>query len=151
MKIQRHIPRIVFNLLLISLLSLSSASQKEIYQVKVYIKNIRNSKGRIQLQVYKNQESFKKEIPWKSTTVSKSQIKNNALTYTFKGLPKGIYGVALLDDENCNTKMDYGWLLPNEGFGFSDYYHSGWSKPNFNDFKFYLDKNKSVTMDVRYL
>ncbi len=128
-----------------------SATPTDSFEVTVHIKNIRNSKGRIQLQVYRNQESFKNETPWKSTTVSKKSMKNHQLTYHFKGLPKGIYGIALLDDENSNTKMDYGWLLPDEGFGFSDYYHTAWSKPQFDKFKFYLNKNKTVTMVIRYL
>ena len=75
----------------------------------------------------------------------------STLKYTFKGIPAGVYGLALLDDENKNTKMDYGWLLPKEGFGFGDYYHTKWSAPHFNDFKFYLNTDRSVLMKIRYM
>lgn len=143
--------RILSNSLIFSLLFLISATPSQTFDVEVQIKNIRNSKGRIQLQVYRNQESFEKETPWKSLTIPKNKMVNNQLTYTFKDLNAGVYGIALLDDENCNTEMDYGWLLPIEGFGFSDYYHKAWSKPKFHDFKFYLNKNKTATVVIRYL
>ena len=41
-------------------------------------------------------------------------------------------------------------LVPKEGYGFSDYYHTSWSRPVFSDFKFQLSSNKSVTMKVKY-
>ena len=119
--------------------------------ITIKITNIRNSKGRIQLQIYRNQESFAKEVPWKSTYISKKEMAGHTIVHKIAGFKPGIYGLALLDDENNNTKMDYGWVMPKEGFGFSDYYHTAWSKPKFNDFKFHLKANKSVTMRVRYM
>ena len=50
-----------------------------------------------------------------------------------------------------NGKIDYGWIMPKEGFGFGDYYHTKWSSPHFNDFKFSLKEDKTVVMVVRYL
>lgn len=47
--------------------------------------------------------------------------------------------------------MDYGWVYPKEGFGFSNYYHTGWSKPTFYEFNFNLKADKSVGMKVRYM
>ena len=115
------------------------------------INNLRNKKGRIQVQIYTDQESFAKEKPWKSSYISKKNSVNNSLTHKISGFSSGVYGVALLDDENSDTKMDYGWFMPKEGFGFSDYYHTSWSRPTFHDFKFHLKENKEVIMKVRYL
>ena len=120
------------------------------FSITIKITNVRNTKGRIQLQIYRNQESFSKEVPWKITYISKKKMVGNSITHTISGFGSGVYGLALLDDENNNTKMDYGWVLPKEGFGFSDYYHTAWSKPKFNSFTFYLKANKRVTMRVRY-
>lgn len=140
--------------------SLSLSSEKERGQlpskpstntITVEITNIRNSSGRIQLQIYKDQASFEKESPWKLIYVSKQKMSGHTLHHTLNGLPPGVYGLALLDDENNNTKMDYGLVMPKEGFGFSDYYHTSWSRPEFNDFKFYLKTDKTVKMRIRYV
>jgi len=41
-------------------------------------------------------------------------------------LEPGIYGLSLLDDREQRRKMEYNFArLPKEGFGFSDYYHTG--------------------------
>lgn len=121
------------------------------FTITIKITNVRNTKGRIQLQLYRDQESFKKEVPWKSTYISKKGMSGHTIIHKISGFKPGVYGLALLDDENSNTEMDYGWVMPKEGFGFSDYYHTEWSKPKFNDFKFHLKANKTVTMRVRYM
>lgn len=141
----------------LALLVLVSSSFKwcippvETYTISIEITNIRNAKGTMQIQLYKDQKSFAVETPEKMYRISKSDVSGHTLRYEFSGLTAGTYGLALLDDENSNKKMDYGWVMPEEGFGFSDYYHTGWSKPTFYNFKFYLDKDKSVKMKVRYL
>lgn len=117
----------------------------------VQIGNIRNSKGRIQLQVYKNQSTYSKEAPWKEFYVSKDDLNNKALVYRITGLESGIYGVAILDDEDKDTKMKFSWMIPVEGFGFSDYYHVGMSRPKFDDFKFSLTGDKVVKVIIRYM
>lgn len=121
------------------------------HNITVKITNIRNTKGRIQLQIYRTGSSFAAETPYKQVYISKKNLKNKTLSYTVHGLKTGTYGLALLDDENANKAMDYGWVMPNEGFGFSDYYHTAWSKPKFKQFKFYLSTDKSVRMKVRYM
>ncbi len=141
-------------ILLIAFVSLSitdAAERVSYHTVHVQIGNIRNTKGRIQLQVFKDQKGYEEKDPWKANFIDKKNMKNKSLFYTIKGLETGVYGIAILDDENENTKMDYGWVLPEEGFGFADYYHTGWTKPHFDDFKFYLNSDKTVKIIVRYL
>ena len=141
-------------LLLIGFLSLSITDSNEnvsYHTIHVQIGNIRNTDGRIQLQVFKDQKGYEEKDPWKAHFIEKKGMKNKSLFYTIKGLETGTYGIAILDDENKNTKMDYGWVLPKEGFGFADYYHTGWTKPHFDDFKFYLNSDKTVKIIVRYL
>lgn len=38
---------------------------------------------------------------------------------SFPGMRHGTYAIALLHDENANSKMDMAAFLPKEGFGFS--------------------------------
>lgn len=145
------IPFILLCLLIVSTSFVTDKSPTKSHTITVQIGNIRNSKGRIQLQVYKNQETFGKETPWKEYYVSKEAMKNNMLVYKISELESGTYGISILDDEDKNKKMKYSWMMPDEGFGFSDYYHVGMSRPKFEDFKFNLSGDKTVKIIIRYL
>jgi uncharacterized protein (DUF2141 family) len=68
-----------------------------------------------------------------------------------KDLPAGQYGIAVLDDENNNGKMDYGLLLPAEGCGFSNYRHAGMRKLKFEDFHFlFKPGNQIIEVSMQY-
>lgn len=121
-------------------------------ELKVRINNIRNDKGVIRVAFFKDQESFKNEKPAYHRTISKKNLKNGSITVNFTGLPAGRYGIAMLDDENENGKMDYMLKIPLEGFGFSNYVHTGTKIPDFEKFAFDYDgKNLTVTIMTRYI
>jgi len=148
--------RFVFALLLMCLVFVNASFVNVVplengHTLIVQIGNIRNSKGRIQLQLYKNQATYSKETPWKEYYVSKDDLNNKKLVYRITGLESGIYGVAILDDEDKDKKMKFSWMIPDEGFGFSDYYHVGMSRPKFEDFKFNLTGDKTVKVIIRYM
>lgn len=140
--------RITFTLFLLGAAVLSRAQT-----LTVHITGIRSDKGSIRLAFYNTAESFDDEKALFTKTCSKAEMKNGQLTVIYKGLLPGVYGLALLDDENNNQKMDYGMVLPKEGFGFSDYYHTGMTRPRFDkfDFNFGSSDNKTVEMKIRYL
>lgn len=120
--------------------------------ITVIIKNVRSANGRIQLDLYRNQEEYEARKGQYTAYVTKKGLLNGKLKYVYTNVPiSSYYGLALFDDENSNGSIDYGWFVPKEGFGFGDYYHTKWSTPHFNDFKFYLTSDKTVTMKVRYL
>ncbi len=120
--------------------------------LNIQVTGIRNSSGNIRLAFYSNSPSFDDEKPLFIRTVSKKELYKNNLQISYSDLKPGIYGIAILDDENSNEKMDYGWVLPNEGFGFSDYYHTGMTRPKFDKFDFMLkNESKTVVIKVRYL
>jgi uncharacterized protein (DUF2141 family) len=120
--------------------------------LKINISGIRNSSGTIRLAFYTTSESFDKEEPMFIKIEPKTKLANGALSISYPNLKPGVYGIAILDDENSNQKMDYGWVLPKEGFGFSDYYHAGMSRPKFENFDFILkNENKTVDIKLRYL
>ena len=122
------------------------------YDIHVTVSNIRNDNGSIQIQIYTSQENFAQENLYREVVVpNQGKVKDGKMSIPIDGLPRGTYGLALLDDENNNKKMDYSFMIPSEGFGFSDYYHTAWSKPKFDAFKFYLNSNKKSVMKIRYL
>ena len=118
----------------------------------VHVSGIRNSSGTIRVCFYNTSESFDQEKPMLIKIEQKTKMANGVLTFSYSGLKTGVYGIAILDDENSNQKMDYGLILPKEGFGFSDYYHTGMSHPKFESFDFVLkNETKSVEIKLRYL
>ena len=136
---------------LLSLSMVKDSTSEKLHTLTVNITNIRNSKGRIQLQIYRDQASFLKETPWRIKYVSKENMRNKSVTYEIPWLETGIYGIAILDDEDEDKKMKYSWMMPDEGFGFGDFYLKGLSRPHFDDFKFHLNTDKTVKVVVRYM
>ena len=121
--------------------------------VEVVITGIRASKGQMVIGVFKDNETFQKEESFLEKRFTKNGISNGEMRVRFT-LEPGIYGLSLLDDENNDGKMEYNFLrLPMEGFGFSDYYHTGFTKPKFDSFKFNIDQNqiRRITIRIRYM
>ncbi len=120
--------------------------------VEITVTNIRNTNGYMQLQFFKTSEAYEAEDEFLSKRYSKSAVVNGTLRVSVE-LPTGHYGIALLDDENSDAAMNYNFIgMPKEGFGFSDYYHTSWSRPVFEDFDFDLtNEGKSVVMKIRYI
>ena len=120
--------------------------------LKINVLGIRNDKGTIRLVFYNKAEDFDDEKPLFAKIISKAKLSDGKLSVTYEGLKSGTYGIAILDDENNNQKMDYGLALPKEGFGFSDYYHTGMRRPKFENFDFVFGKeDKVIEIKVRYL
>ena len=139
-------------LLIVMFLLWSSYKRLAVYDLKIKITGIRNEKGSIQLHVYSNSNQFETKTPTISYRITKyGNVNNGILEFNDAKLEEGVYGIALLDDENNNTKMDYGWLLPLEGYAFSDYYHTGFTHPGFEQFKFNLNADQQITMKIRHM
>lgn len=141
--------RLMLAFILLSVFPVASIAQ----EVLVTIKNVRNTKGNIRVGIFKNDETFQDKNADRIILYKKDNLKNGVLTVRIK-LEPGVYGLSLLDDENSNNKMDFNLIhIPKEGFGFSDYVHSGLSMPHFEDFDFSVKDNAttSVTVKMKYM
>lgn len=129
---------------------ISFAKAKE--PVSIQIENLRSAKGQVIIQVFTNETNFKADKPMQTAKFPKRSVREGKMTIHLK-LSPGVYGIALLDDENSNDKMDNNMLgIPKEGFGFANYYHSGMSRPKFNNFRVTITESPSpLTIRVRYL
>ncbi len=127
------------------LLSLSSFSQTLI----VELSGIRNKDGLIRLAFFVSETNFKSEKPAFERLLSKTNVLNGNLVVRLDSIPPGSYGIALLDDENKNGKLDYKFILPKEGVGFSNYVHHGIKRPVLSDFSFLLKKNVTLRIPIR--
>ncbi|MFH0843756.1 MAG: DUF2141 domain-containing protein [Bacteroidota bacterium] len=117
--------------------------------VEVIIKGIKSEKGQILIGVFKDQETFHTEEAFLSKSFPKTGVVNREMKVHLT-LEPGTYGLTLLDDENMSSLMEYNFIgIPKEGFGFSDYYHTGITKPKFDQFKFTIKENGKQTINIR--
>jgi uncharacterized protein (DUF2141 family) len=138
--------------MIIGLLLTTSSFQLMAQSVAFKIENIRASRGTIKIAVYRDAKSFDEDKPFITEKISKQSVENGDLSINIP-LESGNYGVAILDDENNDDKMEYNLLrIPKEGFGFSDYYSSGLKRPDFSDFDFDVtDTVKNVVIRIKYM
>jgi len=115
----------------------------------IEISGIRNKDGLIRLAFFVSEANFRSEKPTFERMLDKKPVQNGNLVYRLDSIPPGTYGIALLDDENRNGKLDYRFILPKEGIGFSNYEHHGIKRPVLNDFSFLLKKNVTLRIPIR--
>lgn len=121
--------------------------------LKVNIEGLRNSDGQVILSLFDTGEAFDDEESLKDFKFKKSKVEEGKMIVEFE-IPVGNFGLTLHDDENEDSEMNYSWLaMPEEGFGFSDYYLSGLSKPDLDEFDFEIKdgETKTITIKVRYM
>ncbi|WP_109830102.1 DUF2141 domain-containing protein [Reichenbachiella versicolor] len=123
----------------------------EFDQLTVHLENVQTTKGKIVVGIYIDSDSWSKRTPIRECYFSKQDLKEGRMTIKVPNLAYGTYGLAFLDDTNGNSKIDFGLLLPKEGFGFSNYYHSSFLLPRFDDFKFQFPRINDVHVKFRYL
>lgn len=71
---------------------------------------------------------------------------------TFEGMEQGTYAIALLHDENANSKMDMAIFLPKEGFGFSRNPAVVTGPPKFRSAAFPVDSTEvSQRVKMKYM
>jgi len=135
---------------LIVLVDFKTFSQDK--NVTIEFIDVRTNKGNLGIGIFKTEEEFKTEKAFKSLNLSKANLKNGKLSASIS-LPNGTYGISVLDDENNNNKMDYNFIgIPKEGFAFSNYYHSGFSKPKLIQFQFTINNNnEKLVCKFRYM
>ncbi|MFQ3341031.1 MAG: hypothetical protein ACI9TK_000687 [Flavobacteriaceae bacterium] len=119
----------------------------------IEIANIRNpQKGNILIAVFKNKDHFTNDNSFKKIIASKEQFINGILKKSIR-LPSGVYGIAILDDEDNDKEMSYNFLgIPKEGYGYSNYFPVGFKKPIFSDIKFSISESINfISIKLRYL
>ena len=116
----------------------------------VTITGVQGDKGEILIGLYNtNNKTFADTSKYfKKVTLS---IDDENLTTTFKELPKGVYAVAVIHDENKNTKLDKNFFgVPTEGYGFSNNNRFMLRGATFEESQFELDKDKKIVVKMGY-
>lgn len=126
------------------------SKEDSVFSLTITVTNIRNNNGVIRFKFYDDSLPFPDDKGFLRIVFQKADIKCNTLVVTFHGFASRYMGIALHDDENGNKKLDFHWLLPAEGYAFSDYFHTSFHRPNYSNFRFLLKEDKSVIMKMRY-
>jgi uncharacterized protein (DUF2141 family) len=124
--------------------------KEKTYSITITVTNIRNHKGVIRFKFFNDSAPFPHDTGFRKVVVDKAKINGDSFTVTYDGFISQYMGIALLDDENDNWKLDMGWFLPKEGHAFSDYHHLALRKPVYKDFRFLLTGDKKVVMKMKY-
>ena len=120
------------------------------YSITITVTHIRNTKGQIRFKFYDDLTPFPDKMGFLKVVVPKSEMRGDSLQVTYHGFKSKNMAIALLDDENGNNKLEFGWFFPKEGHAFSDYYHSALRKPVYKDFDFLLTEDRKVVMKMKY-
>jgi uncharacterized protein (DUF2141 family) len=122
----------------------------ETYSISIVVRNIRNHNGVIRFKFFDDATPFPHKTGIRKVVVPKTMVTGDSLLITCDGFTSKNMGIALLDDENSNWELDFGWFFPKEGHAFSDYYHTSFRKPLYKDFRFFLTGDKKVVMKMKY-
>ena len=121
------------------------------YNLNIEVSKMKNYKGQILIALFDKSGSFPKpKVVLKKGTIAK--IDNKKVFYTFKNVPKGVYAVSLVHDENSNEKMDTNFIgMPKEGYGASNNPKNRFSPPTFKQAKFNFTKTTDIKIFIDYL
>jgi len=115
----------------------------------VEITNIKNTRGVVQIGLYKRAENFPK--PGKQYKMKRIKPKGKTLKYQFSGLKPGKYAVAIYHDENgdkvCNRNLIG---VPTEAYAFSRNFRPSLSTPRFNQCYVSLKKARTISIKLVY-
>ncbi|TLP70648.1 DUF2141 domain-containing protein [Maribacter sp. ACAM166] len=143
-------------LVILSLLvfgTLTNNINTDSYALTIKTENLKNSEGTMVFALYNKDGSIPDQKFKKYFRKEIATIANEKSEITFNNLPKGIYAVIILHDENKNGKIDTKFMLPlpDEGVGFSNYDDFRLSnRPNFKNANFNVDKDTTIVVKVIY-
>jgi len=115
--------------------------------IKVTITGVKQSKGKVQICLYKSAETFLKEDEvFKKATIEASIEK---CSFVFQSVPVGDYAIFAYWDENENGKLDKNFIgIPKEEVGFSQNVVGSMGPPNFNEASFIVKDNNTTELVI---
>ena len=132
--------------------SFSDRRTQNTFSLVVDVSGLRNSKGILQVALYNKEGSIPDEHYRNHFRLVREKINDGSAKLIFTNLPEGKYAVNVLHDENNNGKIDRGFILPEEGIGFSNYESIGLrNKPSFEKASFDLSADKSIIVKIIYM
>jgi uncharacterized protein (DUF2141 family) len=115
----------------------------------VKVENITEVKGKLFVSIYAKADGFpgKSELALKRDAVP---VTGTSQVYTFEGLAPGTYAVGVAHDVNDNGKVDTNFIgIPKEPVGVSNDAKGRFGPPKFEDAKFSLAGDKTITVHLQ--
>ncbi len=135
--------RQLFILVLFFLLPATIFGNDEKYELNLIVKNIRNNKGLVAVQLLNEEEQV--------VDARYILIKDKIASTIFHNISPGKYAIRIFHDENKNEKMDLNWLgIPKEGFGFSVNPEITFGEPDIEEFLFQVDTDTETIINMVY-
>jgi uncharacterized protein (DUF2141 family) len=111
----------------------SAAARGQSCTLRIHVDEFRNTRGNLGTVIFASPAGWPEDTS-KSFRHGPAPIDKSTRTAEAEWqIPPGIYGVAVIHDENSNHKLDRNFLgIPKEGFGFANNPHVGLSAPPFS-------------------
>ena len=143
---------LIAGLFIFSTFSSFRPQQQKLFSLTVEVNHLRNNEGAVLFALYNRDDAFPDEHYKKYYKKMTGKIENGNASATFKDLPAGKYAVNILHDEDNNSKIKKGFILPKEGIGFSNYQSIGMgNKPKFSKASFQVKEDVKINVKVIYL
>jgi uncharacterized protein (DUF2141 family) len=114
--------------------------------LKIDITNVRNTTGRVHVDLCRTAEFLKK-----CAVVADVMAAKGTTMVTIENVAPGTYAVQATYDENGNGKVDRGLFgIPREGVGFSNDAPIRLGPPKWADAMFVVDGDRQITLKMRY-
>jgi uncharacterized protein (DUF2141 family) len=115
--------------------------------VTVNVSAFRNTRGVLGCRLYAGPKGFPKELTHKAE--QRVPIKGSSAACTFAGVAPGTYAVAVVHDENGNSKVDTNFVgVPTEGYGVSNNRTYALSWPKWDEAKFPVVEGRDLSLAV---
>jgi len=102
------------------------------------------------LSLYNSAEGYPKKAS-AAYRLAYNPIVNGKCAILLAAIPKGVYAIACYHDENGNGKMDSNFFgIPKEGTGASNNAHGFMGPPKFEDAKFPVSSDTSLSIKINY-
>jgi uncharacterized protein (DUF2141 family) len=113
----------------------------------INVSGMENTNGKLNVALYNNSDNFNNpELVYKELFLT---LPGQSMTVIFDSIPVGTYAFALFHDENDNQVLDQNFLnIPQEGFAFSNNSMGTFGPPSYNQAKFNIPKNSTVTQNI---
>ncbi len=133
-------------ILVIVLFSVAAIAQ--LSTLSVNISGIKDMKGDIYVYLYTSEEGFPMEIE-QAISFKKIRLTKTSVTTNFCKLKKGTYAVSVYQDIDSNGKINQNFLgIPKEPVGVSNNAKGFMGHPKYEDAKFNISKNKSISINL---
>ncbi|NOX08465.1 MAG: DUF2141 domain-containing protein [Gammaproteobacteria bacterium] len=114
--------------------------------LQVNISGIIEPEGSIRVSLFPQdkKEPFPQPVDVKQLA---TDARIEGVSVVFKNIDAGTYAISVLHDKNNNSEMDTFFGIPQEPYGNSGEYTR--FKPNYEDSKFEVKNQKSITIEIK--